>query len=77
VVYTVEANEVLILAVVHQHRKPDYGRNRISRQQASVGRGADLIELDAVRNPSGWPASTANKSLYMQRDPHAFLCDVR
>lgn len=30
VIYTIEADEVLILAVAHQHRKPSYWRDRIS-----------------------------------------------
>lgn len=30
VVYTVEIGEILILAIAHQHRKPDYWRDRIN-----------------------------------------------
>jgi len=30
VIYTVEAGEILILAVAHQHRKPRYWQDRIN-----------------------------------------------
>ena len=30
VIYTVEAGEVLVLAVAHQHRKPSYWQDRIN-----------------------------------------------
>jgi len=30
VVYTIEAGEILILAVAHQHRKPSYWQDRSS-----------------------------------------------
>ena len=29
VVYTLDATDILVLAVAHQHRKPGYWRNRI------------------------------------------------
>ena len=30
VVYTQDGNDLLVLAIAHQHRKPDYWRNRFN-----------------------------------------------
>ena len=32
VIYAVEANEVLVIAIAHQHRKPNYWRDRLQNR---------------------------------------------